>query len=231
MTTTRYIFFIVLVTSAILLSGCKLSASTPPAVTETPDSAMSTLEAELGNIATQTSVAGGEVESVPTQPPSEEGTTTTETAPETAPEATAEPETGTETEATQPPPTQPPSTPVPVATATPGVPETHTLQKGEFPFCIARRYNVNQTELLNLNGLSSSSILPIGYQLKIPQTGNKFTGQRSLIAHPANYTVAAGDTIYTIACEFGSVEPLAIAQANGLESPYTLSSGQVLNIP
>ena len=66
MTTTRYIIFIVLVTSAIILSGCKLSASTPPAVTETPDSAMSTLEAELGSIATQTHVAGGgEIETAP----------------------------------------------------------------------------------------------------------------------------------------------------------------------
>lgn len=231
MTTTRYIIFIVLVTSALMFSGCKLSASTPPVVTETPDSAMSTLEAELGNIATQTSVAGGEVESVPTQPPAVEGTTTTETAPEATPQATAETGTGTETEATQPPPAQPSSTPAPVATATPGLPSTHTLQKGEFPFCIARRYNVNQTELLNLNGLGPSSILPIGYNLKIPQTGNKFQGQRSLLAHPANYTVAAGDTIYTIACEFGSVDPLAIAQANGLKSPYTLSSGQVLHIP
>ena len=69
MTTTRYIIFIVLVTSAIILSGCKLSASTPPVVTETQDSAMSTLEAELGNIATQTSVAGGGAETAPTQPP------------------------------------------------------------------------------------------------------------------------------------------------------------------
>ncbi len=219
MTTTRYIIFIVLVTSAIILSGCKLSASTPPVVTETQDSAMSTLEAELGNIATQTSVAGGEVETAPTQPPAESTTTTSpETAPETAPEAS------------QPPP-QPSPTPAPVSTATPGTPKNYQLQKGEFPFCIARRFNVNQTELLNLNGLGSASILPVGYTLKIPQTGNTFFGQRALLKHPANYTVVAGDTIYTVACKYGDVDPLAIAQANGLKSPYNLSASQVLHIP
>jgi LysM repeat protein len=221
MTTTRYIIFIVLVTSAIILSGCKLSASTPPAVTETPDSAMSTLEAELGNIATQTHVAGGEIETAPTQPPSADSTTTT--SPETAPE--------TEPGATQAPPPQPTPTPAPVFTATPGIPNSYQLQKGEFPFCIARRFNVNQTELLNLNGLGTGSIVPVGFTLKIPQTGNTFFGQRALLKHPANYTVVAGDTIYTVACKYGDVDPLAIAQANGLKAPYNLSSGQVLHIP
>ena len=222
MTTIRYIIFIVLVTSALILSGCKLSASTPPPASETPDSAMSTLEAELGNIATQTAVAGGEVESVPTQPASggeaTDGSTSTEAAPPTSPEDTQPP----------PPPTQ---TPVPVAPATPGVPETHQLQKGEFPFCIARRYNVNVSELLNINGLGANSVVPVGFSLKIPQTGNTFVGQRALLNHPTNYTVVGGDTIYTVACKYGDVDPIAIAQANSISSPYTLSAGQVIHIP
>ncbi len=223
MAAMRYIIFIVMVTSALLLAGCRLSASTPPPVTETPDSAMSTLEAELAIIATQTAVAGGGAETAPTQPPETEPTSVSPTGavPPTSPETT---------EPTSPPP--PPSpTPAPVSTATPGIPQTYQLQKGEFPFCIARRYNVNQTELLNLNGLGSGSVLPVGYTLKIPQTGNTFYGQRALVDHPANYTVVAGDTIYTIACKFGSADPNAIIEANSLKSPYTLSAGQVLYIP
>ena len=220
MTTTRYIIFLVLVSSALILSGCKLSASTPPPASETPDSAMSTLEAELGNIATQTAVSGGEVESVPTQPPAGESTetTTTDTTQPASPENTQPP----------PPPTQ---TPVPVAPATPGVPQSYQLQKGEFPFCIARRYNVNVSELLGINGLGTSSLVPVGFNLKIPQTGNTFVGQRALQNHPTNYTVAGGDTIYTVACKFGDVDPMAIAQANNLSSPYNLSAGQVIHIP
>jgi LysM repeat protein len=229
MTTTRYIMLIVLVTSGLILSGCKLSASTPPPATasETPDSAMSTLEAELGNIATQTAVAGGEVESVPTQPSSggeptggepTDGSSPTGAAPITSPEST------------QPPPA-PTQTPVPVAPATPGIPETYTLQKGEFPVCIARRFNINVTELLNINGLGPNTVLQIGFTLKIPQTGNNFVGQRARANHPTNYTVVAGDNIYSVACKFGDVDPMAIATANNISSPYTLSAGQVIHIP
>jgi LysM repeat protein len=182
---------------------------------------MSTLESELGNIATQTAAAGGGVESVSTQAPqveSTDGTTTTEVAPPTSPENTEPP----------PPPT---NTPVPVPTSTPGVPESYQLQKGEFPFCIARRFNVDVGELLSINGLSTSSLVPVGFTLKIPQTGNNFVGQRALLNHPTNYTVAGGDTIYTVACKYGDVDPLAIAQANNLSSPYNLSAGQVIHIP
>ena len=220
MTTTRALIFIVLVTSALILAGCKLSASTPPPVTETSDSAMSTLEAELSSIATQTAVAGGGIEAVPTQQPPAESTSTgsTDSTPPTSPENTE-------------PPPQPSPTPAPVFTATPGVPQSYQLQKGEFPFCIARRFNVNQTELLNLNGLGTGSIVPVGFAVKIPQTGNTFFGQKALLNHPTNYTVVAGDTIYTIACKYGDVEPNAIVQANNLQTPNNLSAGQVLHIP
>ena len=220
MTTTRALIFIVLVTSALILAGCKLSASTPPPVTEASDSAMSTLEAELKIIATQTAVAGGNIEAVPTQQPAVESPSTdsSDTPPPTSPENTE-------------PPPQPSPTPAPVFTATPGIPQSYQLQKGEFPFCIARRFNVNQTELLNLNGLGTSSLLPVGFTLKIPQTGNTFIGQRALLNHPTNYTVVAGDTIYTTACKYGDVDPNAIVQANSLQAPYNLSAGQVLHIP
>ncbi|UCE00389.1 MAG: LysM peptidoglycan-binding domain-containing protein [Chloroflexota bacterium] len=220
MTTTRTIIFLVLVTTAMTLAGCRLSASTPPPVTETPDSAMNTLEAELGTIATQTAVAGGGAETVPSEQPPAQSTETgsTDTTQPTAPAPTS-------------PPPQPSPTPAPVFTATPGLPETYQLQKGEFPFCIARRFNVDQSELLSLNGLGSESIVPVGYSLKIPQTGNKFFGQRALLNHPTNYTVVAGDSIYSIACKFGDVDPNAIAQANSLNAPYNVSAGQVLYIP
>lgn len=229
MTTARTIIFIVLVTSAVMLAGCRLSASTPPptAAPEESDASMQTLEAELGSIATQTAVAGGG-STVNTQEPSTDVTSVPST--ETAPGTTPQVETESAPESTSPP-AQPTATPAPVSTATPGIPQTYKLQEGEFPFCIARRFNVDQTELLNVNGLGEYSVLPVGYTLTIPQTGNKFVGRRALINHPDNYTVAAGDTINSIACKYGDVDPAAIIQANELSSPYTVSVGQVLHIP
>jgi LysM repeat protein len=210
----------------LALTACTLSASTPPPSTPTTDTKMGTLEAELGNIATQTAAAGGGevVVATPSEPSSPGGT----------------PEGGGPTQAPQPEATQAPQPEQPGQTKpnkvpewkpTPGLPQTYTLQKFEFPFCIARRFNLNQNELLSINGLGLNSVVPVGFTLKIPQTGNHFAGERSLQKHPTTYTVVAGDTIYKIACQFGSVDPNGIIAVNKLKSPYTLDPGQKLAIP
>ena len=123
-------------------------------------------------------------------------------------------------------------TPTPIVdpTPTPGKPSTSTLHKGEFPFCIARRFNVNAADLLSANGLGMNSVVSEGTTLKIPQSGS-WQGDRSLKAHPASYTVAAGDTLYSIACGFGDADPNTIMAANGLSSATNLTVGQVLQIP
>ena len=118
-----------------------------------------------------------------------------------------------------------------VPSATPGRPATYTLQQGEFPFCIARRFNVDAGDLLSINGLNMNSHPAAGTVLTIPQSSTWSSGPRALIPHPTTYTVNAGDSIYSIACTFGDVDPNAIIYANALQSPYTLSSGQTLNIP
>ena len=129
-------------------------------------------------------------------------------------------------------PTQaPPPGAIVVPTATPGIPASYELKPGEFPYCIARRFDVNPTDLLNLNGLSTGQIVRPGTVLKIPQSGSDFPGNRALKAHPTTYTVQGGENLYEIACKFGDVSPDAIVYANGLQSPYTLSSGQQLYIP
>lgn len=131
------------------------------------------------------------------------------------------------------------STPIPgtipiviVPTSTPGHPSTYTLMQGEFPYCIARRFNVNQTELLDMNGITTGQGMQPGTTLKIPQTGNPFVGARALLTHPTTYTVRSGnETIYSVACSFGDVDPNQIIVANNLVSPYTIHINQVLNIP
>lgn len=115
-------------------------------------------------------------------------------------------------------------------TPTPGRPANYTIKAGEFPYCIARRFNVDISELLTLNGLGLNSSTSIGQKLKIPQ-GGSFAGERALKAHPTTYTVKAGDTIGSIACSFGDADPNTIFAANGLESGAKLKVGQVIYIP
>lgn len=126
---------------------------------------------------------------------------------------------------------EPTAAPIVYVTATPGgPPATYTLAQGEFPFCIARRFNVNLAEMLSLNGLTLNSFFYAGQELKIPQTGNAFEGVRSLHDHPTTYKIQSGDTLNTIACYFGDVSPDLISLQNDLHST-DLPVGEVLIIP
>ena len=120
------------------------------------------------------------------------------------------------------------STPYPAST--PGKPASYTLLHGEFPYCIARRFNVNPVDLLSMNGLSMDSFPVTGATLNIPTSGS-FPGERALKAHPTTYTVKAGETIGMVACYFGDVDPNIIYAANGIAAGTALTAGQVLQIP
>lgn len=112
------------------------------------------------------------------------------------------------------------------------LPATYTLRHGEFPYCIARRLDVDPSELLALSSLGRDASLPAGTVLHIPQTGKPFPGQRSRLLHPTQYTVVApGLTIAEVACTFGDVDPAAIAEMNGLDLDAALYMGQVLEVP
>ncbi|MFZ5856648.1 MAG: LysM peptidoglycan-binding domain-containing protein [Chloroflexota bacterium] len=109
-------------------------------------------------------------------------------------------------------------------------PPYYILQPGEFPYCIARRFDVDPKELLTLNGLSSGMLYSPGLVLTIPQTGKPFPAPRWLLAHPVTYTVMQQTTVYRLACQFGDVDPIVIMQINSLTSPI-LSLGQTISIP
>ncbi|MGV8049001.1 MAG: LysM peptidoglycan-binding domain-containing protein [Anaerolineaceae bacterium] len=143
---------------------------------------------------------------------------------------------GTQVVATSASILQPTSTPVPNPTATP-LPATpmvtkplqHTVQAGETIYCLARRYDVDPSEMLALNNYVSW--LSVGDVLDVPTSGSWPTEDRSQLPHPDTWTVSAGETIYSIACEYGDVYPEAIIAVNGLTEPYDLTAGQVLQIP
>jgi nucleoid-associated protein YgaU len=93
------------------------------------------------------------------------------------------------------------------------------------------QFKAYSTMVHSLNGLTLTSVIQPGTELRIPQTGKGFPDTRALHKHPTTYTVKAGDTIYTIGCYYGDVDPLVIASLNGIASPYKLTAGQTLNIP
>ncbi len=119
------------------------------------------------------------------------------------------------------------ATPVPAGVR----PASYTLQNGEFPYCIARRFNVDPAALLKASGLTSPDVYYAGLTLTIPQSG-AFPGSRMLTNHPTTYTVGSSqENLYSIACKFGDVDPAAIASANSIAVSAKLTSGQQLQIP
>jgi LysM repeat protein len=206
----------------------------PEAVTgETPGTADDVME-QIWQLATQTAMAQQGIIGTQETPEPAGGETPEGEIPEGETPAGETPEEAPATEETEAPPPAtetPPPTSITVPTPTPGLPATYTLRSGEFPFCIARRFNVDQYELLNASGLGLNSRPGAGTTLTIPQTGNPFRGDRVLRSHPTTHTVQSGETIYSIACQYGDVSPEAIAFANNLSAPFSLTPGQVINIP
>ncbi|MFM8876921.1 MAG: LysM peptidoglycan-binding domain-containing protein [Anaerolineae bacterium] len=234
--------------TAVMLSACTQSLSSAPAATPTLIatglfvSPIASVENPMEMIeqfakqteAAQTAAAGGGTTGTPGTPQAV-STTTTGTPGTPAPAvATATPTiaASTPTNANAAATSIPAATSSgPVATAPSLSGDVYVLQDGEWPYCIARRYDVDPDAMLKASGLTSPDIYYAGLKLILPQSTN-FPGSRVLIAHPASYTVASGDeTIYSIACKYGDVDPNAIASANGISASTKLTVGQVLKIP
>jgi LysM repeat protein len=241
----------ILLLAAMVLSACQQSVSNAPLATPTlitptglfvtPLSAENPMqmieEFAQGTAAAQTAAAGG---GTPTTP-QVVATIGTETTPLTGATLTSAPATATSmviattavvvaTQATVA------TTPVVVGTVPTSGPKpaSYVLEKGEFPYCIARRFNVNPDELLSLSGLTaaqSTALIP-GQKLIIPQSGNPFPSDPALRPHPTTYSVPSSDTtVYAVACYFGNVDPAALAAYNGISVSSRLTAGQTLNIP
>ena len=217
----------------IIVVGCNQLYSQPPSLTNTPINPTSLFTtpgtpditmSDIANFGTQTALAQtGTPQVVATQTPAVGVTPQDLSATATPIVATNPAFTSTATLAVYG--TLPTSAPVGTR------PTEYPLHKGEFPYCLARRFDVNPDTLLSINGLSSGNIYYPNRTLKIPQSGS-FPGTRALRNHPATYTVSSSDeTVYGVACLFGDVDPAAIAAANNISVDAALTAGKQLSIP
>lgn len=222
--TIKTAFLVVLLASLVLAAGCNLKASTAPTVKPTATSELNFItptagESITGQIATQTAVA-------------EKPQVATAT-PEAPAEPTAAPVAESTATAVSADAVASTATPIPAVIPTLTRPATYTLQKGEWPICIARRFDVNLSALFAANGQDMNWRPAAGAVLKIPASGNWSTadsGARAWHKH-ADYKVVSGDTVYTIACYFGDVSPEGILAANGLSNASDIKAGMTLRIP
>jgi hypothetical protein len=217
----NFLIIAILLVASLVLSGCRKSATNTPADVPTAEEQdlMSTVLTAQAN-STEETDGNKSIKST------EESSDADNNAPIFFPSITPD---------VAPVPTNTPAPTVP-PTAEPVVaPTTYTLHEGEYPFCLARRFDIEWTSFVASNpnvNFTDSGAFYAGLKFSIPQGGAGFGAERVLIAHPGTYTVGVGESIYSVACSFGDVYPESIAQVNGLPNDDTaIPSGTLLQIP
>lgn len=237
---------ILLFITAFLLNACTISASKTQFVTMTPTLLSSVEQTYLEQTTTQ--IANPNATAIPQSNSSEyDPYTGDDQEVATVPVfPTLTPISNTNQNPTSTPlnfsPTQTPQTTVsPINTQTTNITAptatvitqsiTHVVAYGESIWCLARRYNVDPTALMDANGLNSQSWLNIDQNLTIPSGVDPFPGTRTLSTHPTTYSVNYGDSLASIACLFGDLYPSEIATANGQSNTWQPNAGEIIQIP
>lgn len=114
---------------------------------------------------------------------------------------------------------------------------THEVQAGETLYSIAKKYNVTFDDIKKANEGTAGDALKIGQKIVIPIKGNPVVAQvkeakkAEAKTPPPSYfyhTVAAGETKYSIAKQYGMT--LQVLEALNPEAKDTLSIGQKLKL-
>lgn len=110
--------------------------------------------------------------------------------------------------------------------------KTHTVQKGETLYSISRLYGLSVNELRQINGLSDSSVLKVGQVLKVSaetEIKKENTGTNASSTYD-DYTVKAGDTLYSIA-RANDISVADLKKINGFDDSTILKYGVVIKVP
>lgn len=124
-------------------------------------------------------------------------------------------------------------TPRPTATSLPPVQTqtTHIVQSGETLVGIATQYGVTVQQLESLNSLSNNALIRPGDPIKVPVLRVPTPLPSSDAAKSTMaYTVQQGDTVASIAVQFGSRVD-TILSTNSMDANTIIRPGDVLRVP
>ena len=106
----------------------------------------------------------------------------------------------------------------------------YTVRAGDTIGSIAAKFGTTEQTVREMNFLLNDDIFP-GQVLHVPFVeGISVEGMPTPTPMPFQYTVEAGDSLGSIAIQFG-VTTVALIEANGIEDPNSLTVGSELLIP
>ncbi|GHU59433.1 peptidoglycan-binding protein LysM [Spirochaetia bacterium] len=106
---------------------------------------------------------------------------------------------------------------------------THTIQRGETIYSIARTYGVDMQEILSLNGIADAGKVQAGQRIKIPGAQSAPPALPELSAF-IEHRVTRGETLYGISRQYG-ISYQTLRDSNNLSENYVLKAGDLLHIP
>jgi len=115
-------------------------------------------------------------------------------------------------------------TPTLNSTATPII---HIVQAGDTPYAIANVYGVSVDALMAANSITDPASLQIGQELRIPSGQSE---EATAASESLQYDIEGGDTLFSLANQYGSTVDEILANNPGLE-PTSLQVGQTIIIP
>lgn len=107
---------------------------------------------------------------------------------------------------------------------------THIVQSGESLSSIAAKYGIPASALASANGINDPNLLFTGATLRIDDKPAPTPGTGSGSSGGGTHTVVAGDTLSTIARQYG-VSMSDIIASNGISDPSLIYAGQQLSVP
>jgi LysM repeat protein len=105
---------------------------------------------------------------------------------------------------------------------------TYTVRAGDTLGSIAAKFGTSYQALASLNHISDPNYIYVGQVLNLSGSGGE-TGGGTPAASSGSYTVRAGDTLGSIAAEFGTSYQ-ALASLNHISDPNYIYVGEVLKV-
>lgn len=109
---------------------------------------------------------------------------------------------------------------------------TYIVQRGDTLASIGRQFGVTIDQIVAANNIVNPNLIYANQRLTIPTVDQPAAPPASppVQTETVNHTVGRGETMYRIALQYG-VTVQAISQANEIDNPNVIYSGQVLVIP